>query len=241
MNASLLIARRELGSYLQTMSGYVIIAVVLAIDGLLFNAFAVGGASKRSSEVISLFFYFSSGTTMVASIFISMRLLAEERQTGTLALLYSSPVKDAEIVAGKFLSALAFLGLLTALTFFMPLLVLVNGKVSVGHLLAGYAGLLLLGSASLAIGTFGSALAKNQVLAAIISACILVALLVSWLLSSVTERPFSELFTALALHGKHFQPFQQGTVHLRDVVYYLAVTFVMLFGATRVLEARRWR
>ena len=241
MNAALLIARRELASYLRTWSGYVIIAVVLVIDGLLFNAFAMGGSSKRSAEVISLFFYFSSGTTMVASIFISMRLLAEERQTGTLALLYSSPVRDAEIVAGKFLSALVFLGLMTALTFYMPMLVLVNGKISYGHLFAGYLGLMLLGSASLAIGTFGSALAKNQVLAAILSGCMLVALLVSWLLSSVTERPFSELFTALALHGRHFLPFQSGIVHVRDVVYYAVVSFVALFAATRVLEARRWR
>jgi len=241
MNAAMLIAGRELGAYLRTWTGYVIIALVLVVDGLLFNAFAIGGGSKLSSEVVSLFFYFSSGTTMVASVFISMRLLAEERQTGTLALLYSSPVRDAEIVAGKFLSALAFLALMTALTFFMPLLVLVNGKISFGHLAAGYLGLLLLGSACVAIGTFGSALAKNQVLAAILSGCMIVGLLLAWLLAQVADRPFAELFTALALHGKHFVPFQQGIVHVRDVVYYVAVTWVALFAATRVLEARRWR
>jgi ABC-2 type transport system permease protein len=223
------------------MSGYVIIAAVLAVDGLLFNAYALGGAGKRSSEVLSLFFYFSSGTTLVASIFISMRLLAEERQAGTLALLYSSPVKDSEIVLGKFLSGLAFLGLLTALTFYMPLLILVHGKISLGHVFAGYLGLMLLGSASLAIGTFGSALAKNQVVAAIGSACILVSLLVSWLLARVTERPFSDVFSALALWQQHFVPFQGGVIHLRDVVYYLAVSYVALFAATRVIEARRWR
>lgn len=241
MNSTLLIARRELSSYLRTMSGYVIIAAVLAVDGLLFNAFALGGPGKRSSEVLSLFFYFSSGTTMVASIFISMRLLAEERQAGTLPLLYSSPVRDVEIIAGKFLSGLGFLALLTALTFYMPMLILVHGKISMGQVLAGYLGLLLLGSASLAIGTFGSALAKNQVVAAIGSACLLVSLLVSWLLARVTERPLSDIFTALALHGEHFAPFQSGIIHVRDVVYYLAVTYLSLFAATRVIEARRWR
>jgi ABC-2 type transport system permease protein len=201
----------------------------------------MGTGDKRSAEVLSDFFYFSSGTTMVASIFISMRLVAEERQSGTLALLYSSPVKDSEIIFGKFLSALAFLSLMTLLTLFMPVLVLVNGKVSWGHVAAGYFGLLLLGSASLGIGALGSALAKNQVLAAIGSGCLLVALLVSWLLTRVTERPLSEIFNALALHGEHFHPFQVGIIHLRDVVYYLAVTYVALFAATRVLEARRWR
>jgi ABC-2 type transport system permease protein len=170
-----------------------------------------------------------------------MRLLAEERQAGTLALLYSSPVKDHEIVLGKFLSALAFLTLMTLATVFMPLLVMVHGKLSLGHIAAGYLGLLLLGSASLAIGTFGSALARNQVLAAVLSACMLVALLTCWLLARTTEQPLSDVFGALALWNQHFQPFQAGVVHVRDVVYYLLVTYVALFAATRVLEARRWR
>jgi ABC-2 type transport system permease protein len=238
---TLLIARRELAAYLRSFQGYVIIAMVLAVDGLLFNAYALGGVSKRSSEVLSLFFFFSSGTTMVASVFISMRLLAEERQAGTLVLLYSSPVKDHEIVLGKFLSALAFLSMMTLATVFMPLLVMVHGKLSSGHIAAGYLGLLLLGSASLAIGTFGSALARNQVLAAVLSGCMLVALLTCWLLARITEQPLSDVFGALALWNQHFQPFQAGVVHVRDVVYYLLVTYVALFAATRVLEARRWR
>ncbi len=241
MGAVLLIARRELAGYLRTMSGWVIIAGVLAVTGLLFNGFVMGQGSKLSAQVIAQFFYICSGMVMIASILLSMRLLAEERQTGTLALLYSSPVRDVEIVAGKFLSALAFLTLLLALTLFMPLLVMVNGKISVGHLASGYLGLVLLGSASLAIGTFGSALAKNQVVAAIVGGVILVSLLVCWYLSNVTSRPFSDVFTSLALWGKHFPPFQQGVIHLRGVVYYLLVTFVALFAATRVLEGRRWR
>lgn len=236
-----LIARRELASYLRSWTGYVIIAAVLAVDGLLFNAYALGGADKRSSEVLGAFLYVSSGTTMIGAVFISMRLLAEERQSGTIALLYSSPVRDSEIIVGKFLSAMAFLGILTLATLYMPAMIFIHGKVSWGHIFAGYLGLLLLGSASLAIGTFGSALARSQVLAAIISAVMMVTMLVIWLVGRVTERPFSEIFTALALHGLHFQPFQSGMVHLRDIVYYLAVTYVFLFGATRVLEARRWR
>jgi len=241
MKPTLLIARRELAAYFRSWVGYVIIAGVWAVDGLLFNGYALGGEAKRSSEVLSLFIYFSSGTTMISSILISMRLLAEERQQGTINLLYSSPIRDGEIVLGKFLAAFAFMAILTLGTAYMPALIFVNGKLSVGQIAGGYLGLLLLGSASLAIGTFGSSLVKSQVLAAIGATCILVALLVSWLLVHRVDRPFSDLFNALALHGVHFQPFQSGVVHLRDVVYYLLVTYVFLFGATRVLEARRWR
>jgi ABC-2 type transport system permease protein len=241
MTTTFLITRRELGAYFRSMTGYVIAALVLLVNGLLFNVWAMGGNEKLSAEVVSQFFYAASGLTMIASVFISMRLLAEERQTGTLVLLTSSPVHDWEIVLGKFLSAFIFLALITLATIYMPLLIKVNGKVSFGHLAAGYVGLLLLGSAALAVGTFGSAIARTQVLAAIFSGCIVAALVLCWLLAKVTEKPFADVFLALAIWGRHFPPFQTGTIHARDVVYYLAVTYVALFAATRVLEARRWR
>jgi ABC-2 type transport system permease protein len=241
MRQTALIARRELGAYLRSWTGYVILAVIWFVHGIFFNAFALGGSDKRSAEVLSGFFYYSFGFTVIAAVLISMRLLAEERQQNTMPLLLSAPIRDGEIIVGKFLGGFAFLTILVVGTLYMPLLILVNGKVSFGHLAAGYLGTLLAGAAALAIGTFGSSLARSQILAAIISACITVALLISWMVGRITERPLSELFTSLALYGQHFPPFQAGMVHLRDVVYYLALTYVFLFAATRVLEARRWR
>jgi ABC-2 type transport system permease protein len=241
MTATLLIMRRELGTYLRSMTGYVIAAILLLVDGLLFNIFAIGGDDKLSATVLAQFFFYTSGLTMIASVFISMRLVAEERQTGTLVLLTSSPVMDGQIILGKFLSGFLFLAMVLLLTVFMPLLILVNGKISVGHLAAGYLGLLLLGAAAMALGTLGSALARTQVLAAIFSGCMVTAMVLAWMLVQVTERPFKDVFANLAIHGKHFLPFQQGTIHLRDVVYYFMVTLVTLFAAVRVMEARRWR
>ena len=81
-----LVTVRELGAYFRSYMGYIILAVVLLVDGLLFNVYALGGGSKFSAEVLRQFFYFSSGTTMIASIFLTMRLLAEERQMGTMVL-----------------------------------------------------------------------------------------------------------------------------------------------------------
>ncbi len=242
MTAAWLIARRELSGYLRTWTGYIIVAAVLFIDGILFNAFVLGPQHDRlSAEVLREFFYISSGTTMISSVFISMRLLAEERQTGTIALLASSPVRERDVILGKFFSALIFLALMTLATAFMPLLVLVNGKLSLGQVAAGYLGLLLLGSAALAVGTLGSALARSQVIAAIVSGLMVAGLVVVWLLGSISERPLDEVFFALALHGRHFQPFQVGIIQARDVIYYLAVSYFALFLSIRVLEARRWR
>ena len=236
-----LVLCRELGAYFRSYMGYIILAVVLLVDGLLFNVYALGGGSKYSAEVLRDFFYFSSGTTMIASIFLTMRLLAEEKQMGTMVLYATSPVKDSHIVLGKFLSAFLFLCLLTLLTVYMPLLIFVNGKVSVGHILGGYVGLLCLGAASLAIGMFGSALAQSQIIAAIISAAILVTMLLFWLLATVTDPPLSGIFNYLALHNKHFFPFMKGAINTRDLLYYISVACFFLMVSTRVIEARRWR
>jgi ABC-2 type transport system permease protein len=235
-----LIAQRELAAYLKSMSGYIIIAVMLFIDGLLFHAFAVPGVAKRSSEIVGDFFMLTSGITMIGAVFLSMRLIAEERQTGTLALLYSSPVFDLEIVMGKFLASLIFLMLFFVTTLFMPALVATYGKVSVGHIFAGYLGLTLLGASSLAIGTFGSALSKSQVVAAVLSGVMCLALTTCWLLGKITDRPLTEIINSLAWWS-HFDAFRTGLIQLKHVSYFVLVTFIALFASTRVLEARRWK
>lgn len=236
-----LLARRELAAYFKSPMGYIIAAIVLCVDGLLFNAFAMGSSPRLSSEVLSDFFYYSSGTTMIACIFLSMRLIAEERQTNTLTFLFTAPIKDHEIILGKFISAFLFFSLLTLLTIYMPLLIFVNGKVSLGHIFGGYLGLLLLGSASLAIGIFGSSLAKTQIIAVVASGSLVVVLILFWLLARITEAPIRDVAAFMALHGKHFKPFQDGILNSRDVVFYLSLTYLFLLLSTHVLQTRRWR
>lgn len=241
MSGLLLIARRELGAYLNTLWGYIVVALVLVVDGMLFNAYALGSGAKLSAEVLEAFFYFSFGTTTIAAVPLTMRLLAEERQTGTMVLLDASPLADWQVVGGKFLSALVFLFGMTLLTAYMPALIFVNGKVSLGHIAGGYLGLLLVGAATAAIGTFGSAISRNQLVAAIISAFLVVFFVMSWMLGRVTDPPFDDIFSYLSLFDRHFQPFMKGRINLEDVVFYLSITFVFLLLSTRVLSARRWR
>jgi ABC-2 type transport system permease protein len=235
------ILRRELGGYLRSPMGYIIITAVLVVDGLLFNAYAVGGPQKTSSEVLEIFFYCASGTTLLASIFISMRLIAEERQTGTLVLMSTSPVRDWQLIWGKFLSAWLFLGLMTLLTLYMPALVMLNGKISWGHICAGYLGLLLLGGSSLALGLLCSAMAPNQLVAAVAAAATVALFVILWLLSRIASPPVEDLLAYMSLHDKHFRPFMRGLVSIADVVFYVSLTYVALLGATRAIEARRWR
>ncbi|MBK7860831.1 MAG: ABC transporter permease subunit [Archangiaceae bacterium] len=239
MNNVLLIARRELQAYLRTMLGYIIVATMLFILGVLFNAWAMSGTAKKSAEIIADFFTLASGCTLVTSAVLGMPLLAKEREKGTIQLLFSAPLRDWEIIVGKYLSALAFLTVFLATSFYMPVLVMAYGKVSAGHLAAGYLGLVLVGSVGAAFGTFSSALTKNQLVAVVISLVMVIALTVFWFLARITDRPLTDAVQSMAWYA-HFTPFGQGLVHLKHVVYFVLVTFVALFAATRVLEARRW-
>jgi len=237
----MLVVRRDLSAYFNSMWGYLVVASILVIDGLLFNAYSLGTGARYSTKVLEEFFYFSFGTTMVAAILLTMRLLAEERQTGTALLLDASPLSDTQIIVGKYLSALAFLSLLTLSTLYMPALIFVNGKVAVGQIAAGYLGLLLAGSAAVAIGTFGSSVAKNQLVAAVISSFGVVFLLITWMLARKTEAPFSDVLSYMSLFDKHFQPFMRGRVNIDGIVYYLSVTFAFLMLSVRWMSSRRWK
>ncbi|MEO1174624.1 MAG: ABC transporter permease [Myxococcota bacterium] len=234
------ILKRELAYYLRSPIGYIILAVALFLNGLLFNVWAIGTRARTSSEVLSEFFLHTGGVVMVASIFVTMRLIAEEKQNGTLVLLMTSPVKDHELVLGKFLGAFTFVALLAALTFYMPLLLLINGKVSWGHIAAGYTGVLLIAATSVSLGLLSSALAPNQLVAAVSSAGIFVAFTLFWLLSRLAEPPMSDVIRYLSIFDAHFRPFQRGLLTVKDVVFYLALTYTALLISTRVLEARRW-
>lgn len=240
MTLALRIARRELYSYLRSPLGPTTLAGALLLEGILFYWF---GLTKEllSAEVLEKFFWAASGTTMVAALILSMRLLAEERQTGTFILLNTSPVSGRDIVLGKFLSVVVLLALMTGLSLYMPLLIFVNGKVSIGHILVGYVGLVLLGSATAAIGLLGSALARSQVVALVVSASILAVLILMWAVAEAVPPPLNVLVSGLAFHHENFRPFMAGTLELARVAYYAMTTYFFLLAAVKTLEARRWR
>ncbi len=241
MKAIWLLIQRELKSYFDTSWGWAIFALVLVLDGVMFNAFALGTRERYSADVLSDFFYFSSGTTMIAGILLTMRLIAEERQTGTLTLLQTAPIRSRDIVLGKFLGAFFFLALITLATAYMPALIFVHGKVSLGQILVGYVGLLSLGAATIAIGTFSSAIARNQLLAAVLGAGLLVFILLGWMMGQITEAPLSGLFSYTAIFDRHFQPFMKGRLNTEGLAYFASVCFAFLLLAVRSMQLRRLR
>ncbi len=235
-----LIARRELHSFVLSPLGYIIIAAVLFLHGLWFNTVVMSG-EQRSSEVLEGFFFHSSGFVAVVAVLLSMRLFAEEKQNGTIVLLQTSPASEWEIVLGKFLGALVFLCAYLVLTGFMPLLIAVNGKVTLGHLVSGYFGLVLLGGVVLAIGAFGSSMVKSQLLAAVLGGVMVMALFVAWMIARKVEGDVGDVVGYLDLMDKHYRSFSRGVLKSSTIVYYLSLTYAALLAAVSVLSARRWR
>ncbi|NOY25773.1 MAG: ABC transporter permease subunit [Oligoflexia bacterium] len=240
MSAILHIALRELGSFLNSWWGWVILALMLLFDGLAFNVYAVGFQPKYSSDVLESFMEASTVTVMIGGVLLAMPTIARERANGTLALLQTAPVTEAQVIAGKYLGALSFLVIIKALTLYMPLLVQINGKVSWSQIGAGYLGLFGLGAAVVAIGVFASTISRNQILAAVLGGSIVGVLILAWLLSRISEPPLKSIFAYMALFDRHFQPFMRGRINTESLVYYASVSFGFLLLATRALKARRW-
>lgn len=241
MSAIGIIYKRELATYFRAPLGWVVGFLLLFIAGLLFQTLALGGKEKLSADVLRMFFWLTSYTTMVLGVVLSIRLLAEERQQQTIVLLNTSPVRDTEIVLGKFLAAFTFLCFLTVLSIYMPLLIKVRGKITFGEVAVGYLGLFLLGGTTLAIGMFASALTKSQLIAAAVALTITVLLFLLFQLAKIVGPPLNTVATDLALWSDRFhKSFEMGILKLKDVVYYVGVTYFFLLLAIKTLEAKRW-
>jgi len=241
MRATSIIYRRELGTYLRSPYGWVIAAVLLLLFGLLFQGFAMSG-EMLSAYVLERFFYVASGIPLVGGVLLSFRLLSEERQNHSMVLLNTSPVRDSEIVLGKFLAALTFLAIVLVLSVYMPILIKVNGKITTAQVVVGYFGMLLLGAATLAIGLFASAMTRQQLIAAVVAAALVVVMCFIHLLGSKVDPPLKDVLEQIDLWWVHYQyGFMKGILHLKDVIFYVAATYFFLLLSIKTLEAKRWQ
>ncbi len=171
---------------------------------------------------------------------LTMRLFAEEKRSGTMELLLTYPLRDGEVLAGKFLAALSLYALILALTLFYPATVAWFTKIEWGAVLTGYLGLLLIGAAFLAIGLFVSSTTENQIVAGFGT---FGALLSLWLLGWFADSAQGALRTVVQQTAiiEHMDGFAKGVIDTKDLVYYLSVVAFALFLTLRSLESKRWR
>lgn len=241
MNA-LLIARRDLASYLQGYMAYIIFAVLLAFNGLLFYGLSLGVESAQySHEVLESFFEWAWGCSVVVAVLVTMTSFSNERTSGTEVLLRTSVLSDADIVLGKWLAAMGVMALYAALTMHMPLKIFISGKVAVSHLAVGYFGILIGGGVAAALGVFCSALFRNWLAAGIVAGVLAVymAVLAPQLAPSLSS-PLADLVSYTALFAEHYDPIRQGRVELSSLVYHGSLIALFLALATYILNNRRW-
>ena len=249
----LAIARRELGSFFVSPIGWVITPVVILV--VSWFGYIVPVIGNQQATMDGVFGIVAFLLTMPIIPLVTMRVLAEERRQGTLEMLLTSPVRDWELVAGKWLGALAFLGAMFSFTLVFVALFLVYlpkvtlhlfgipisvGNLDLGLLLSGYLGLLALTASFAAVGVLCSSLTQNQIVAAFLTFGALIFIYYCGLATQVLTPPYSDFFQYVSGQNR-YNGFSQGQVALKDVVYFLSLTAGSLFLATRVLESRKWR
>ena len=236
MRATLAIAERELKSYFLSPVGYVVIAGFLLLSSYLFYVplAIVGEPSMRRwtyNIVIILIILVPA---------LTMRLVAEERKTGTIEVLATSPVTDAQIILGKFLGCVGFYAAMLATTFVYPVILKSVGKPEMGPIIAGYVGLFLFGASFVAIGLLASALSKSQVVGFVTAFVVLLFLfLIEWMAQSGADW-LSALVRYVGIQ-QHLENFAKGIIDTKDVIYYFSVVALCLLLSVRAMQAWKWR
>lgn len=232
----LAVAEREIRSYFVSPVAWIVTAMFIAMWGFLFGVIVTSSREANLRPLLSNV----SVTLLLTAPLLTMRLLAEEARTGTLELLLTQPLREVELVLGKYLGSLVFLVFMLATTLYFPLLLEVFGNPDEGPMVGGYLGVLLQGMAFLAVGLLASALTQNQIISAAIT---FVTLLMLWLadaLSRALSGPAAQFVQYISV-TRRFEDLPRGVVDTKDVIFFLSIVAVCLFMTTQVIAARRWR
>jgi len=237
------IFRKELKTFFVSPIAYVAVFIFIFLTGWMFRAIAFQSWPQGEGHLRYLY-----GNMAITFLFviplITMRIFAEEKASGTIELLMTSPVREREVVLGKYLACCALCLLIVVLSFQYAFFLLRYGKPDVGPIFTGYLGLFLVAISFVAIGVFMSTLTRNQIVAAALTfGTLLLFWIMSWGARTGDTGTFSEVLKYLCLYN-HLQfesDLAKGLLDTRDLVYFLSFTFIWLFLAVRSLASSRWR
>lgn len=236
------IAAKEIYTYFVSPIAYFVLVIFSGLSGFFFYAILQRAIVRQelSPAVIQVLFRnYISVTLLFFAPAVTMRLFAEEKRSGTIELLRTSPVKDIEIVLGKFCASLILYLAMLATTLFYPFLILPFGKVDIGQIISTYIGMILLGSAFLSFGLMVSSMTRNQIVSALTSFGVL---LVFWIISSFADRTGSlnRFFKYLSL-TEHLNDFTRGVIVIKDIIYYSSFTLICIFLTIKSIESEKWK
>jgi ABC-2 type transport system permease protein len=254
MRNVIVIFKKELKSYFASPIAYLLLAIFAVIFGFFFYSatrfFILQGMQMQmmgrgmpmdvNEYVIRPLLTNASVIGLFLIPMITMRLYAEEKRSGTIELLMTSPVRDLEIVLGKWLAALVLYASILAVSGINIAVLYAFGRPDLKPILVGFFGLLLQGGCLLAIGIFISTLTKNQIIAggATFAVCLMLWVL-DWV-SAYDQSAWAKVVSYLSV-VTHFEPFSKGVIDTKDIIFYLSMIFFGLFLTTRSVESLRWR
>lgn len=230
------LTRRELRSYFNSPIAYIIITLFLLFAGWFF---AAGLFLSNTADLRSLF----SGARMLVLFFvpaISMRMLAEEKRSGTIEILSTMPLKDWHLVLGKFLPSYILIAVTLVLTLIHYITLSLLGDPDFGASFGGYVGLFLMAGVYLSIGLFTSSLTKNQIVAFITAFVIIFVLFLMDKVVFFLPGSLATIFEFIST-DYHYENIARGVIDSRDVIYYFSLMFFFLFLTVKSLETRKWK
>ncbi len=246
MKAFLATVERELRSYFLSPLAYIVLTVLLLVNGFVFWLIVSFLSDPRAGfgAPLELFFgqtFFFWLVLLFLTPVLTMRLLSEERRSGTVEVLMTAPVTEAQVVLGKFVAALVLYVLLWLPTLVYAGILARYSTVHWGPVASGYLGILGIGAVFLSAGLLASSLTKSQLVAALITFVLLVPLFTFGLLENLVHgENVQKVFQYLNL-WQHMEDFSRGIVDTRRLVYYASATGLFLFLATRSLALKKWR
>jgi len=232
-----IIALRELRSFFDSLTAYILVVVFLGLSGFFTwlsgsDIFLIGQASLQP------FFSVAYWTLFFFTPALTMRMLAEENKSGTIELLLTKAVSDWDVILGKFLACLMLIGVALLLTLPYYISVWAMGPIDHGAVWCGYLGLILMSMSFIGIGLFASSITSNQIVAFLLSLFIGVFFLIIFnVLASGLTGFLGQLLSYLSL-STHFDSISRGVVDSRDVIFFLSVTVLGLILAEASLSKR---
>ena len=254
MRNVLAIAEKELRSYFASPIAYILIGFFSLLFGWFFYVYLMafvnqseqmvqfggGGGANVNQMMIRGLLQNTAVIILFVMPMITMRTYSEEKRSGTVELLLTSPVTDLEIILGKFIGALALYGAMLLVTMLYMAILFKIGNPEWRPLVAGYLGLLLMGGCFLSIGLFLSSVTKNQIVAAFLTfATFLMLWIINWLGESSTQTT-RDVLNFLSI-TEHFDDFSRGIIDTKHVVYYLSFITFGLFLTAKSVDSERWR
>lgn len=238
MRQILIIAKREIASFFDSLVAYILLIIFLVFTGFFTWLSGNGDIFFRKQADLNVFFQIGLWTLFFFIPAITMKLLAEEKKTGTIELLLTKNISNRQVVMGKYLAAMSLVVIALLCTVVYYFTVSRLGNFDHGATICGYLGLVLLSSAYIGIGMFASSITKNQIVAFLLALAIGICFqFLFGVMATNTTGMLGELFTTLSL-TEHFNSIARGVIDSKDIIYFISVTLVGLLFSEHMISKR---